>query len=133
MINFNTLKRSPRPNDYLVADASFCPMAKADREPPTYDHPPETVCKAWRRVISQQPRTSETVADKASMTYEYIQRSGVMRFPDTITVRFAAQGNSKGTKVVVYSASKIGYSDWGVNARRVRAWLTILEQELGRQ
>ena len=93
-------------------------------------HKPEAVLAAWQAVIARQPRTTQTGADNATMTFEYVQRSALLRFPDTITVQFLPETNGKATRVLVYSASKIGYSDMGVNRRRVTDWLSALEQEL---
>ncbi len=130
MIDFQTLKRSHKPNNYLVASKADCPYARPDRDAPVLPHKPEAVLAAWQAVIARQPRTTQTGADNATMTFEYVQRSALLRFPDTITVQFLPETNGKATRVLVYSASKIGYSDMGVNRRRVTDWLSALEQEL---
>ena len=129
MINFETLKRTHKPNNYLVADRENCPNARADREPPVLAHPPATVHAAWEAVTARQARTIRTDGDSDTMTYEYVQRSALFRFPDTITIRFLDAGQGR-TKLLIYSASKVGYSDMGVNSRRVSDWLSALEAEL---
>ncbi|MCI5043901.1 MAG: DUF1499 domain-containing protein [Aquisalinus sp.] len=130
MIDFQTLKRSHKPNNYLVADKAHCPNARPDRQAPVLPHEPEAVLAAWQAVIAQQPRTTQTDYDSKTMTFEYVQRSALLRFPDTITVRFLPEADGSEIRVLVYSSSKIGYSDMGVNRRRVTDWLSALEQEL---
>lgn len=147
MIDFATLERPRSPNTYLVCDAQTCRQAVADEEPALFDAPPDAVKAAWDRVIAAQLRTRETASDPAAGQYEYVQHSRFMRFPDTITVRFAAgseagpetgeeagQGeahsSSARTRLMLYSRSKYGYSDMGVNRRRAAAWIAALRAEL---
>jgi len=59
------------------------------------------------------------------MQYDYIQRTALMRYPDSITVRFIALGSNRST-LGIYSRSHYGKSDLGVNEARIRAWLLAL-------
>ena len=76
-------------------------------------------------MIAHQPRTREIAGNPDTRQYDYMQRSWLFRFPDTVTVRFIALGAGRST-LAVYSRSHYGYSDLGVNQARVRAWLSAL-------
>jgi uncharacterized protein (DUF1499 family) len=57
---------------------------------------------------------------------EAIDRSLLMRFPDDVTVRIRPVAS--GARVDVRSASRFGSHDLGVNARRVEAFMTRLQE-----
>ena len=52
-----------------------------------------------------------------------------MGFPDAISIRLMPEG--AGTKLEIFSRSRYGYSDLGVNAARVAAWIAALETQTG--
>ncbi len=78
--------------------------------------------------MQAQPRLQPGALDEQSMQYDYVQRSSLMRFPDSITVRFISLNNDSST-LAIYSRSQYGYSDFGVNEARIRAWLAALERQ----
>jgi len=129
MIDFETLRPSGRPNAFLVCTAEFCPVAPADRAPPVFPHPADKVRDAWAAMIADEPRVTQTAADDRALQYEYVQRTPVLRFPDDIAVRFAPLDEASST-VLIYSRSRYGYSDLGVNKKRVCDWLAKLEARL---
>jgi uncharacterized protein (DUF1499 family) len=55
-----------------------------------------------------------------------------MRFPDTINVLIIPISADAST-LALYSRSQIGYSDWGVNRKRLERWLERIAQRTGRQ
>ena len=59
----------------------------------------------------------------------YVVRSRIMGFPDAISIRLMPEG--AGTKLEIFSRSRYGYSDLGVNAARVAAWIAALETQTG--
>jgi uncharacterized protein (DUF1499 family) len=56
----------------------------------------------------------------------YVQRSRIIGFPDYITVKAVPMETGlpeAGAGLIVYSRSRYGYGDFGVNRARVEAWL----------
>jgi uncharacterized protein (DUF1499 family) len=51
----------------------------------------------------------------------YVARSRIMGFPDAISIRLVPVG--EGTRMEIFSRSRFGYSDMGVNAARVERWI----------
>lgn len=51
----------------------------------------------------------------------YVARSRLMGFPDAISVRLHEDGDR--TRVDIFSRSRFGQSDMGVNAARVTRWI----------
>ena len=68
-------------------------------------------------------------ANDAPNRRHYEQRSKLLRYPDRVTVEFQARGD-KSSSLAVYSRSKYGYSDGGVNEARVQRLLQDLKAQL---
>lgn len=134
-----TAAKPSTPNSYR---AGAGPAALFDQDVPVYPVDAVTLSAAWDRMIDQQPRVSVVADDREPVgetgaiegIVTYVQRSALFGFPDYITVRFVSataplDGGSAST-LVVFSRSRLGQSDLGVNEKRVTAWLAALEGEL---
>ena len=64
--------------------------------------------------------------DPAARSLDAVFRAGPFR--DDVAVRVTREGN--GSALHLRSASRVGYSDFGVNGRRVRRFLDALAQRL---
>jgi uncharacterized protein (DUF1499 family) len=125
-IDFRALTRSQRPNQYLVCPHDLC-TATPDAISPLYDMPVARLRERWLSLMAQQSRVEQIAVSKDGWQYDFIQRSRLWRFPDTITVRFIPLGEQRST-LAIYSRSHYGRTDFGVNRRRVETWLTALQQ-----
>lgn len=129
IMDFSALVLHEKPNQYLVCNADICPKAVAHREAPVFDTPAAALRDAWTKVVAAQPRTKLLESDAEHLADEYVQRSAIFRYPDFVSVRFVdlAEG---GSTVAIYSRSKYGYSDLGVNKKRIDEWLDQLTKEV---
>jgi uncharacterized protein (DUF1499 family) len=59
----------------------------------------------------------------------FIARTRLMRYPDTINVRFHDLGEGR-SSLSLYSRSQIGRSDFGVNRARLEGWIAELRRQL---
>jgi uncharacterized protein (DUF1499 family) len=103
-------------NDFVVAPSG------GDMESPVYDMTPEALMTAFQRVALAQPNT--TLLGERDGFATYIQRTKLMAYPDYVSVRAVAADG--GAQLYVYSRSRYGRSDLGVNKARVSAWLKKL-------
>lgn len=129
-VHFSSLVLKPTPNQFLVCRVEYC-AAKPHMLSPTYGVPAEELKKHWVRLIADQPGIDAQVVETQSGQLTYIQRSELMRYPDSITVEFLPLGEGQ-SKLAIYSRSHYGKSDLGVNEKRIKAWLTTLEAGLQR-
>ena len=120
-VDFDTLRRRDRPNDYLACAPGYC-IAKADREVPVFPVPVEKLEEEWLAMMEETPRVRIAGSRRPERFYDFEQRVAVFGFPDRIAVRFFEAGDGRST-LAVYSRSLYGYSDLGVNRRRVNSWL----------
>ena len=130
-IDFATLKRSPRPNQYLICPPHLC-AADVDAASPVYDVSDATLKKAWLGLMAEQPRTVQVGLSPDASQYDFMQRSPWLRFPDAITVKFIALPEGQST-LAIYSRAHYGRSDFGVNRKRIENWLKRLDERLGTQ
>jgi uncharacterized protein (DUF1499 family) len=125
-VDFPALVEAGTPNEYLACAPAYCSRAEVDRAAPVLAVDRATLRAIWEDVIGEMPRVAVVGTFAEGWQIAYVQRSAVFRFPDLVSVEFrdAATGSST---VSVYSRSVYGYSDLGVNKKRVDAWLARLE------
>ena len=126
-MNFKTFELTRKPNQYLVAPERFCENAKAHRIAPEFDVDPQTLEDSFADVALAEPRV--TRKPSADGQRDFVQRSALMRFPDTITFEAIDLGGGRST-CAIYSRSAIGHSDLGVNKKRIDDWLQKLAASL---
>ena len=122
--DFANLRPSDKPNRYLVCPAGYC-GAPPDRTSPVFDVSLDVLRGRWESMIDRQPRLARLPTTSDGLQSDYVQRSLLVGFPDTITVRFIPLGPDR-TTLAVFSRSHYGRSDFGVNRKRVNRWLTLL-------
>ena len=70
------------------------------------------------------PRTQHLAGSPAEFRITWIGRTFIMGYPDYITAE--ATQLPDGTRLDIYARQRYGDGDWGVNAARLRDWLTEL-------
>ena len=116
-----TVARATSPNTALRAPEGAAASA-ADGPAPVWEgRTPEEVMAAFAAVAAEAPRTELNAGDPAVLHATWRQRSLLMGYPDYVSVKaLPAEG---GATLAVYSRSRFGRSDLGVNAARVEDWL----------
>lgn len=127
MFDFENLRLSWKPNQFLMAPAGLCRHARPHTLSPTFDVPVARLREAFMAVAGRQPRTE--ITDESEKSVTLIQRSKTFRFPDIIDVRFVSLDPGRAT-FGVYSRARYGIRDFGVNRARIRDWLGQLHDEL---
>lgn len=120
-VEFETLVRRATPNDALACPPDIC-QAQSDVTPAVYETDAANLRYWFAQMIAAEPRITTVAIDDATMTDRYIQRSALMRYPDTIVVRFFDLPDGRST-IALYSRSQLGHGDMGVNRARIERWL----------
>ena len=126
-VTFETIKRRSSPNDLLACPQNIC-TAKSDVIPPIFALSAPELAKVFATVIASEPSVEQVAFEDGGLTQRYVQRTKIMRFPDTIVVRFIDLGDGRST-IALYSRSQLGESDFGVNRARIERWLEKLSKE----
>lgn len=128
MLDFATLKLRWRPNQYLVCPPERC-AARPHREAPTFNADADRLEAAVLAVARRQARVELLEGDNVERAYEFVERTPGFGFPDDISVRIWPLADGRST-LGIYSRSRYGWSDLGVNRRRVERWLSAIHREL---
>lgn len=132
-IDFATLAPPARPNWFLLCGPEQCPAAPRDSEQvaaePTFAVSADVLEAAVRSVFAGQPRTRLHAAYDDLRQYDFVQTSALFGFPDTLTVRIVERGEDR-AGLIIYSRAHYGYSDLGVNRRRVQDWVAAVQRTL---
>jgi uncharacterized protein (DUF1499 family) len=100
---------APSRNSALVSPALVFPMTAAE------------LAGRLVEIGLAEPRTRVLAGDAGQGFVTLVQRSGAMGYPDVITIRtLDAEG---GASLTIWSRSRFGRYDWGVNRARVERWM----------
>ncbi len=123
-MDFKTFKLTRKPNQFLIAPEGYCQNAKPHATAKTYSVDAQKLEDTFADVALAEPRVTRKQTDDGQR--EFVQRSALMRFPDTISFEAIDLGEGKST-LAIYSRSKVGHSDLGVNRKRIEDWLAKLD------
>ena len=126
---------SPRPTNLGVKDGSLAPCPSAPNcvstqatdeqhqmEPIAFDGSPDEAVQRIKSIIEAEPRT-KIVTQRPDYIYAEFA-SALFRFVDDVEFHLrSTQG-----EVAVRSASRVGYSDFGTNRRRLEGVRTALSE-----
>lgn len=119
------------PNSFRVAPVleGFDPVTeeRVDLPAPVYEANPAIIAKALDEFALRQPRTIRIAGTPEQGWMTYVQTSDRMRYPDYVSVLIMDIANEGLTTIAIFSRSRFGYGDLGVNEARVRRWLQPLE------
>lgn len=107
------------PNSYRVAPPSE--RTDRDADAPSFSAPVDDLAQAFDAVALGDDRVEVLAGSADDGFVTYVQRSAFFAFPDYISVRFIE--TEKGSTLAVFSRSRFGRSDLGVNKKRVTRWL----------
>ncbi len=119
-----TITRPVSPNTYYVAPQSMV-EATVDLEAPIYTAPAAVMARAFNDFVLTQPSTIFLAGSAEEGWMTYVQRTPTLRMPDYISVKFI-DFEDGGSTLALYSRSRYGYGDMGVNKARVDLWLQSL-------
>lgn len=135
-VDFETLEPGPEPHWFLACPPTHCGDL-AHMAAPVFDRPVAQLEEAFRAMVDRRetmrplpplgPAEETPAGGRRQVSFE--ARTPVLRFPDTVTVRFYHLGENR-SSLAIYSRSHYGYSDLGKNEERVRALLTALAAEV---
>ena len=125
LVDFSNLLPPKSPNWCLALPTAWHdPRARI--EVPAFEVPLEKLREALIFVVRGEPKTNLLRLERESRQAEFEQRSQVFGFPDRIIVEFVELGPNR-SSLAIYSQSLVGYWDLGVNRRRIRKWLRMLQ------
>jgi len=122
-LDFARLRLPPSPNAHLAAP----PGATGERHEtaPLLPVAPERAWEAVRRLGDGMERVWKMAEWPEQRQAQWVARSRLMNYPDLVNAQVVDLPGGAG--LFLYSRSLVGWSDLGVNARRVAAWRAALD------
>ncbi len=120
-VDLASLTRRSSPNDALLCSDSICPAAIADLQSRLYLVGAIEIADAIDRGIAGEAGLHRVDDGADPLHRRHVQRSALLRVPDTIDVRVLPLAEDRST-LAIYSRAQIGYVDFGVNLARVKRW-----------
>jgi uncharacterized protein (DUF1499 family) len=114
--------KTARRNQFLMRDGADAPSL-------IYHTPPVELATAFNKIALSKPNVTILAGNPTDLWVTYIQRSKLIGYPDFISVRIVPT-DTGGAKLVIYSRSRFGRSDLGVNRARVLNWTAALGQSI---
>jgi uncharacterized protein (DUF1499 family) len=122
-VDFATLRLPASPNTCLAAPPGF-PNAHLTTPPLPADA--DRAFEVIRNLPAERfPRTYPLAAWPERRQAQWVVRSALANFPDIVAAEIAS--GPAGTGLFLYSRSLLGWSDFGVNRKRVQAWIAAIE------
>lgn len=126
MLDFATLTLPKSPNTYLLAPADLCRNAKPHAIASVYPIGPMQLSTIVRDALVAMPNAEVKETQDGGLYMEAHQFTPRLKFRDDITARILpAEG---GSTLAIYSRSRKGYWDLGVNKKRVQALMRAIER-----
>jgi uncharacterized protein (DUF1499 family) len=95
-----------------------------DAVAPVYATDSVALMSRIEEVALAEPHTRVLAGSPKDGWMTFVQRSALWGFPDVISVRAFPEG--AGATLAIWSRSRFGEYDWGVNHARVERWLAAL-------
>lgn len=130
-IDFATLIRPVSPNTYLLAPEGICAKAEADSAPPEYNLSANQLYETLVETIKSRSSWRIKSQNVEELRIHFIAISSFLRFKDDIDVQIVPLSDSSAT-IAIYSRSRVGYSDFGANAKRVSNLVELLNKHTNR-
>ncbi len=121
-VKFETFTPSKKPNHALFCPDNYCRNAIPNKIVQAYDLNIDALRNQLLALIEAEKDIHIMAADEQAFKYRFVQYTPLMRFPDTIRVKFIDLGNDK-SSMAIFSESQIGHSDLGVNYKRIDRWV----------
>lgn len=127
-IDFRTLKKSSRPNNFLFA-AQGLQNGTEDMVAPEFDATPDELAEALDQLFPPTSDRNLVTRERDGHYRDYVVRTPLMRYPDIVSIEVVPINQTR-SSLNLYSRSVYGYSDRGVNKRRGREWISLLTNRL---
>ena len=114
-----TAARPASPNSWLIRSVG------GDAPAPDFALGPAELAEIVDSVILAQPRTRPLAGSVDDGHITYVTRTPLMGYPDYVSVR--VYPTATGASLAVFSRSRFGHSDLGVNRKRLEEWMAAIE------
>jgi hypothetical protein len=114
------------PNHFRLAPDTLTEQ-EVDQESPVLTGDVVEIARAFDAFVVNQRETIRLAGSPEEAWMTYVQRTPRLKIPDYISVKFVKLPEEGKVAVAIFSRSRFGNGDMGVNEARVQDWLTGLQ------
>ena len=122
LVDFRTLVPPNRPSRWLIAPPGVTAVAP-DAPAPSFAISADALADRLAMVLAALPRAA--LVARTGRRMAFVQKSRVFQFVDDIAAEAIDLGDGMSAPTL-YSVSRVGYSDFGVNRTRLESVLAAL-------
>ena len=126
-LSFESFRRSQKPNNYLIAPEGLCQKSTPDQISPLIKKSPEALFRRLVGLFESGSGWKSLEYDEDNRRISVVAVTPLLRFKDDVDIRVIEEPGLPegqiGSRLAIYSRSRIGYSDLGANKKRVDALL----------
>ncbi len=123
-----TARPTGQPNCHLILPRGWG-AGPAHRGSPVFPVEAPVLARAVAACLAKMPRIEIVARAPDGLQFEAVEHSRLFRFLDDISVRAVPQGEGR-SALALFSRSRVGYWDLGVNRERATRLLAALESEM---
>ena len=127
MFDLKDLQRKSNSRSCLSAPKGW--RDDCDRISPVFPLPPEDLWLIWTQVTAHSKRIVESKLNAETRQSFHVQLTPTLRFPDEVRAEIVGLPDGS-SSIAVYSQSRYGLYDFGVNRKRVDRWLERLDRRV---
>ncbi|MEM1363767.1 MAG: DUF1499 domain-containing protein [Pseudomonadota bacterium] len=107
---------------------NYALVRPGEGDDPVFAATPDALLSALNQIALAAPRVTPLAGSVDSGEITFVARSALWGFPDYISVKAVPAGD--GAQLAIFSRSRFGHSDMGVNAARITSWMDALKAEI---
>lgn len=128
IIQIATIKKTTKPNQYLVCLNDFCDEA-SDRVSPVFDVSVDRLKAIMADIERNDANFSKVNSGDGDRRQKYIMRSPFWRFPNLISIEYIPLENNQST-IAIYAQAQLGQSDLGANQAFIDQLLSEISSQI---
>ena len=127
--SLKTIQRSPKPNSAFFASEGVETEAEVDEHLPHFDLSADELFIHAVEVFGAQKNTRTTNRDESVKQASFVCTTPLLRFKDDVDLEVVSTGEGR-AGIILFSRSRVGYSDLGTNRKRLAHWVEQLNHNV---
>ncbi len=127
MFDLKNLPRKPDSRSWFAGPERY--RSDLDQLSPAFPVSADDLWMLWCQVTGNARRIVQADLDEVSHQSLHVQLTPYLRFPDEVRAEVIALPDGRAS-IAVYSQSRYGLYDLGVNRKRVGRWLSRLDRRV---
>ena len=122
-VEFNALPQASSRDQVLICPELICDDDQTYQISPIYETDAQTLRTAFIKMLEQEASLERVDNDSDPLRLRYVQRSRLLRRPDTISVQFFNFDSGSASSLALFGRSQVEIPYLNENRKRANRWL----------